>query len=82
MNFISDLISESRCFKSINQICIVNFVTSKKIHFMNTLIFETGVSDQHKLIETMLRFIFAKGKPKKHFTAVTKTLAMKGLKKK
>ena len=82
MNFISELISEPRCFKSINQICIDNFVTSKKIRFMNTLIFETGVSDHHKLIETMLRFIFVKGKPKKYFTAVTKTLLMKSLKKK
>ena len=34
---------------------------------MNTLTFETGVSDHHKLIGTKLRSTFAKGKPKKIF---------------
>ena len=48
---------------------------------MNTLTFEAGVLAHHKLIGTMLRSTFAKGKPKKHFTAVTKTLIMKSLKK-
>ena len=31
---------------------------------MNTLTFETGVSDHHKLIETMLRITFAEAKNK------------------
>ena len=61
---LSALISEHICFKSINQTRIDNFLTSKKTRFMNTLTFETGVSDRHKLIGTMLRFTFAKGKPK------------------
>ena len=47
------------CFKSIIPTCIDNFLTSKKTRFVNSLIFETGVSDHHKLIGTMLRF--AKG---------------------
>ena len=34
---------------------------------MKTLTFETGLSDHHKLIGTMLRSIFTKGKPKKIF---------------
>ena len=34
---------------------------------MKTLIFESGVSDHHKLIGTMLRSAFTKGKPKKMF---------------
>ena len=34
---------------------------------MNTLTFETGLSDHHKFIGTMLRSTFAKGKPKKIF---------------
>ena len=34
---------------------------------MKTLTFEMGVSDYHKLIGTMLRLTFAKGKPKKMF---------------
>ena len=34
---------------------------------MNTLTFKTGVSDHHKLVGTMPRFTFTKGKPKKNF---------------
>ena len=64
---ICTLISEPTCFKSINPTCIDNFLTNKKIRFMKTLTFETGVSDHHKLISTMLRSTFAKGKPKKTF---------------
>ena len=48
---------------------------------MNTLTFKTGLSDHHKFIGTVLRSTFAKGKPKKIFTAVTKTVIMKSLKK-
>ena len=61
------LISEQTCFKSINPTCIDNFLTNKKTRFMKTLTFEMGVSDHHKLIDTMLRSTFAKGKPKKMF---------------
>ena len=64
---LSALISEATCFKSINRTCIDNFLTSKKTRFMNTLAFETGVSGHHKLIGTMLRPTFVKGKPKKVF---------------
>ena len=48
------LISEPTCFKVINPTYIDNFLTSKKSRFMNTLTFETGLSDHHKLIRTML----------------------------
>ena len=61
----SALISEPTCFKSFNPTCIDNFLTSTKTCFMNTLTFETGVSDHHKLIGTMLRYTFAKSKPKR-----------------
>ena len=33
---------------------------------MKTLTFETGVSDHHRLIGTVLRLTFAKRKPKKN----------------
>ena len=75
------LISEPTCFKSINPTCIDNFLTNKKTRFMKTLTFETGVSDHHKLIGTMLRSTFAKGKPKKCFTVAIETLTIKSLKK-
>ena len=48
---------------------------------MNTLTYETGVSDHQKLIGTMLRSTFAKGEPTKSFIAVTKILIMKSFKK-
>ena len=60
-------ISEPTCFKNINPTCIDNFLTNKKTRFMKTLTFETDVSNHHKLIGTMLRPTFAKGKPKKMF---------------
>ena len=62
---LSTLISEPTHFNSINPTCIDK--QSKKTRFMNTLTFETGVSDHHKLIGTKLRSTFAKGKPKKIF---------------
>ena len=73
---LSALISEPTCFKNINPTCIESFLTSKKTRFMNTLTFETGVSDHHKLIGTM-----PKVNLKKYLTAFTKTLIMKSLKK-
>ena len=51
---LCNLISEPTWFKSINPTCIDNFLTDKKTRFMKTLTFETGVSDHHKLIGTML----------------------------
>ena len=60
------LISEPICLKRINPICIDTFLTNKKTHFMSTLTFETGVSDHHKFIGTMLKSAFAKGKRKKN----------------
>ena len=61
---ICTLISEpTTCFKSVNPTCIDNFLTSKKTRFMKTLTFET----EHLIITgTMLRSIFAKGKPEKN----------------
>ena len=75
------LISELTCFKSINPTCIDNFLTNKKTRFMKTLTFETGVSDHHKLIGTMLRSTFAKGKPKTMFYRCYETFTIKSLKK-
>ena len=65
---LSTLISEPTHFKSINPTCINNFLTSEKNPFYEySITFEMGVSDHHKVIGTMLRSTFAKGKPKKIF---------------
>ena len=71
------LISEPTCLKSINPTCIDNFLTNKKAPFMKTLTFETDVSDHHKLIGTMLRSTFAKGKRKIMFYRCFKTFVNK-----
>ena len=61
------LISELTCFKSIKPTRIDNFLTDRKTRFMKTLTFEARVYDHHKLIGTILRSTFTKGKPKKMF---------------
>ena len=71
------LIPEPTCFKSINPNCTDNFLTNKKTRFMKTLTFETGVSDHHKIIGTMLRSTFAKEKPKKLFYRCYRNFAIK-----
>ena len=78
---LCNLISEPICFKSINPTCIDNFLTNKKTRFIKTLTCETGVSDHHKLIGTMLRSTSAKGKPERIFYRCYKNLTIKGLKK-
>ena len=51
-----NLISEP----NVNPTCIDHFLTNEKTCFMKTNIFETGISDHHKLIGTMLTSTFAK----------------------
>ena len=77
MNFTT---SESTCFKSINRTCIDNFVTNKKNRSMKTLTFETGASDHHKLIGTMLRYILTTREPNTIFHHFYQNLKMKNLK--
>ena len=74
------LISEPTSFKSINPICTDNFLTNKKTHFTKTLKLETGASDYHKLIGTMLRSTFTKGKPKMFYRCYS-NFDIKSLKK-
>ena len=71
---LSTLIPEPSCFKSINPTSIDNFERSKRSRFMNTITFETSVSDHHKLIGMILRTKFAKSKPKKFYFSNLKRL--------
>ena len=50
--------------KSSNPSCVDNFYTSKNKMFFNSSTVETGVSDHHSLICTMLRSTFCKGPSK------------------
>ena len=71
---LTALISEPTCFKNINPTSIESLLTSKKTRFMNTLAFETGLSDHHKFIGAMLRSTFSKGKPKKNILPLLQKL--------
>ena len=64
---LCNLISEPTFSKSINSTCTDNFLTNITTRFLKTLAFETGISDLHSLIATMLRPAFTNGKSNKIF---------------
>ena len=55
---LNHLIKDPTYFKSSNPSCIDNFYANKNTMFFNSSIVETGISDHHSLICTMLRSIF------------------------
>ena len=64
---LESLINSPTCYKSTNPSCIDLILTNKKNHFMKSTTFETGLSDHHKLITTILRKTISKGNSKKMF---------------
>ena len=64
---LESLINSPTCYKSINPTCIDLILTNKKKHFMKSATFETGLSDHHRLITTILRKTISKGNSKKMF---------------
>ena len=64
---LESLINSPTCYKSTNPSCIDLILTNKKNHFMKSATFETGLSDHHKLITTILRKTISKGNSKKMF---------------
>ena len=64
---LESLIDLPTCYKSMNPTCIDLILTNKKNHFMKSTTFETGLSDYHKLITTILRKTISKGNSKKLF---------------
>ena len=64
---LESLIDMPTCYKSVNPTCIYLTLTNKKNHFMKSATFETGLSDHHKLITTILRKTISKGNSKKMF---------------
>ena len=61
---LNHLIKDPICFKSSNPSCIDNFYTNKNKMFFNSCNVETGISDHHSLICTMLRLTYCKGPSK------------------
>ena len=64
---LDSLIDSPTCYKSINPTWIDLILTNKKNHFMKSTTFETGLSDRHKLIITILRKTISKRNSKKMF---------------
>ena len=62
---LKHLIKDATCFKSANPSCIDHIITNASSRFMKSCTLETGISDFHKLVMTVFRGTFAKGKPKK-----------------
>ena len=58
------LIKEPTCFKSSsNPTCIDLFLTNQEKHFQNSTTIESGLSDFHKMIVTVLKTTFQKRSP-------------------
>ena len=61
---LKHLITKPTCFKNVqNPTCIDLIMTNSPSSFQNSLCFETGVSDYHKLIVTVLRGSYRKLAP-------------------
>ena len=77
---LESLINPPTCYKSLNPSCIDLILTDKKNHFVKSATFETGLSDHHKLITTILRKTIGKGNSKKMFYRDYKRFDQRNLK--
>ena len=60
-----NLLDKPTCYKNqTNPSCVDLIITNKSRSFQNNCIFETGVSDFHKMTLTVLKSSFAKQKPR------------------
>ena len=63
-NHLHNHVKEKTCWKSANGTCIDLIVSNKKYSLMNTGTIETGLSDHHLLVYTMLKTTYQKLPPK------------------
>ena len=62
---LKNLVKEPTCFKSVeNPSCIDLFLTNSALSFQNTTTVETGLSDFHKMIITVMKTTFPRTEPK------------------
>ena len=62
---LSPLIKEPACFQSHNSTCIDNFLKNQQAMFKLSRLFETGLSDHHKLISVVMKSGIFRGPPRK-----------------
>ena len=60
---LKNLVREPTCLKSSNPRCIDLMLTNRGRNFQQTTAIETGLSDFHKMVVTVLRTSFDKQKP-------------------
>ena len=60
----TNLIKNNTCFKGVGS-CIDLILTNRKYCFKNTSSYETGISDHHHLIFSIMKTTFASEEPKK-----------------
>ena len=71
---LNHLIEDPTCFKSSNPSCIDNFYTNRNTLFFNSSTVETGISDNHSLICSMLRSTFCKRSIKIYILRLKRTI--------
>ena len=65
---LNNLVKEKTCFKSMeNPSCIDLFLTNSALSFQNTTTVETGLSDFHKMVVTVMKTTFPKAGPQIHY---------------
>ena len=73
---LSPLNTDPTCSKySKNPSCIDLLLTNFKSSFMKTNIFETGISDHHKIISTIMKLHFTRGSPKTKYHDLLNTIS-------
>ena len=60
---LKNLVKEPTCFKADNPRCIDLILTNRYRSFQHTTTFETGLSDFHKMIVTVLKTAYTKSGP-------------------
>ena len=65
---------DQTCVKNTKNLsCIDLFLTNSKPSFMKTNIFETGISDHHRMISAMMKLHFTRESPKTKYNQTNQT---------
>ena len=71
----SNFVKEPTCYKNPdNTSCIDLFLTNRPKCFQSTMTMETGISDFHKMVMTVLKIFYKKQKPKIIYYRNNKTI--------
>ena len=77
---LSPLTKEPTCFQSHNPTCIDNFLTNQKAMFKLSRLFESDLSDHHKLISPVMKSGIFRGPTRKKVYSTYKIFALEHFK--